>query len=162
MNAVDKVNRWVGERIKWVTTLLVLLVFTDVVLRYAFSSTSAWVAELEWHFFALIFLLGAAYGLKEDKHVRVDLFYAKYSVRQKAIVDLLGTLLFLVPWCLVIIFTSFRYAENSWYFSETSPDPGGLPARYVIKFAITAGFFLLLLQAFSLVVNCIKTIIKKD
>ncbi len=162
MNAIDKLNTWVGEQVKWITTILVLLVFTDVVLRYAFSSTSAWVTELEWHLFALIFLLGAAYGLKEDKHVRVDLFYAKYSERRKALVDLVGTLLFLVPWCVVIIMTSFRYAENSWYFGETSPDPGGLPARYLIKFAITVGFVLLLLQAFSVAARCIRTLTKRD
>ena len=162
MNTIDRINTWIGEKAKWVTTLLVILVFMDVVLRYAFSETSAWVIELEWHLFALIFLLGAAYGLKADQHVRVDLLYAKYNEKRKAWVNLIGTIALLIPWCLIVIYTSFRYAENSWAFREMSPDPGGLPARYLIKFAITIGFIMLLLQAVSLVIRSLKTILNKS
>ena len=146
----------------WLTTALVLLIFVDVILRYLFSSTSAWVIELEWHLFALIFLLGAGYALHKDQHVRVDVFYAKFSPRRKAWVDLIGTILFLIPWCLVIIGTSFNYAENSFAFRETSPDPGGLPARYVIKFAITIGFVLLLLQAIGVCLRSLSTLTTDD
>jgi TRAP-type mannitol/chloroaromatic compound transport system permease small subunit len=143
----------------WLTSALVVLIFADVVLRYLFSSTSAWVMELEWHLFSLIFLLCAGYTLKNDQHVRVDLFYARLTRRGKAWVDLIGTLLFLLPWCAIVIYTSFKYAENSFAFREMSPDPGGLPARYIIKFAITAGFSLLMLQGVALVLKSLRVIL---
>ncbi|MDX1477210.1 MAG: TRAP transporter small permease subunit [Saprospiraceae bacterium] len=158
IRGIEGLNAWIGERIKWVTTLLVLLIFVDVVLRYFFSMTKAWTIELEWHLFALIFLLGAAYAFKEDQHVRVDIFYARWSARRKAWVNLVGTLFFLIPWCLVVIWTSFQYAENALIFQERSPNPGGLPARYVIKFAITVGFVLLILQAIAVVARSIQTL----
>ncbi len=142
--------------------MLVLLIFIDVVLRYLFSQTSAWVIELEWHLFALIFLLGAAYTLKKDQHVRVDVFYTHFSPRKKAWVNLLGTILFLIPWCLIVIYTSYHYADNSFAVKEISADPGGLPARYLIKFSITIGFVLLLLQALALCLKSIAVIVKKD
>ena len=145
----------------WLTTILVVLIFVDVVLRYIIASTKTWVIDLEWQLFALIFLLGAAYALKEDQHVRVDLFYTKWTKRRKAWINLLGTLIFLIPWCLLIIYTSFQYAENSFAFREGSPDPGGLPARYIIKFAITLGFGLLLLQAVALALKSLHTILSK-
>ena len=156
---IDALSTWTGERVKWLTTILVAVIFVDVVLRYVLASSKAWIIELEWHLFALIFLLGAAYALKEDQHVRVDLFYAKWSPKRKAWIDLIGGVLFLIPWCLLIIVTSFQYAENSLSFLERSPDPGGLPARYVIKFAITVGFVLLFLQACASVLRALQTIL---
>jgi len=159
---LEQLSIWVGERVKWLTTALVLLIFVDVVLRYLFAQTSAWVIELEWHLFALIFILGAAYTLQVDQHVRVDVFYTHFSPRKKAWVNLIGTLLFLIPWCLVIIYSSYNYAENSFAVKEISADPGGLPARYLIKFSVTVGFGLLLLQALALCLKSIAIIAKKD
>ncbi len=149
------VNEWIGRSVAWLSTLLVLLVCFDVARRSMFNTTAAWIMELEWHLFALLFLLGAGYALKHDRHVRVDLFYTQFSEKDKALVDLLGTVLLLVPWCIVIIYTSFYYALDSYQIGEGSPDPGGLPARYFIKFAITAGMSLLLLQAMATVANSI-------
>ena len=161
-NILEQISTWVGERVKWLTTALVLLIFVDVILRYLFAVTSAWVIELEWHLFALIFILGAAYALQQDQHVRVDVFYTHFSPRKKAWVNLLGTLFFLIPWCLIIIYTSYNYAENSFAVREVSADPGGLPARYLIKFSVTLGFGLLLLQAIALSLKSIAIIIKKE
>lgn len=146
---IDSLNNWVGKSVSWLTTILVVLVCFDVITRYLFNSTQAWIMELEWHLFALVFLLGAAYCFHHDKHVRVDLFYAKFSEKDKALVNFTGALLFLIPWCLVIIWVSFKYARQSYLIGETSPDPGGLPALYIIKYAIAVGVFLLLLQAIS-------------
>ena len=108
--------------------------------------------------FALLFLLGSAYALKEEKHVRVDVFYQRFSERKKAIVNLIGTLVFLLPWCYLVITTSSKFFSNSWYIKEGSAQPGGLPARYVIKGMIVVGFVLLALQGISLVVKYIKDI----
>ena len=118
--------------------------------------------ELEWHLFALIFLLSAAYTLKEDKHVRVDLFYDRFSARDKAWVNIIGTIFLLVPWCLVLLWVSFDYAYGSWMIREGSPDPGGLPARYVIKFGIGLAFVLLLIQALMLAAKSYWTLKNRD
>ena len=156
VKAIEIITEQTGKAFSWLTTCLVILICLDVLLRYAFSSTRVWVIELEWHLFALLFLMAAAYTLKADQHVRVDLFYSKWSDQNKAWVNFLGTVVFLIPWCIVIIVAGFQYAENSWAFREGSPDPGGFPARYVIKFAIVAGFALLLIQA---VAEAIKSLL---
>lgn len=146
---IDQINEWVGRVVSWLTTLLVVLVCFDVITRYFFSDTAAWIMELEWHLFALIFLFGAGYAFKHDKHVRVDLFYAKFSPKDRALVNINGTLLFLIPWCLIIIYWSYEYALISYNVGEISPDPGGLPARYIIKFCVSIGVVFLLLQGVS-------------
>lgn len=149
INAIDGLNERMGKAASWLTLVLVILVCFDVVIRYVFSNSSAWIMELEWHLFSLIFLIGAAYAFKHDRHVRVDLFYSKFSAKEKALVDLVGNVIFLIPWCVIILVYSFEYAMTSFRIGEISPDPGGLPARYLIKFAITLGIFLLLLQAIA-------------
>ena len=150
---IDRLNEKLGRWCSWLTLGLVILVCIDVVIRYVFSDSSAWIMELEWHIFSLIFLLGAAYALKNDRHVRVDLFYAKFNPKDKALVNLIGHLFFLIPWCCIIIVYSFEYALTAYQIGETSPDPGGLPARYIIKFSITLGITLLLFQAIGEVIR---------
>ena len=161
MNKIEKGITRIGEWISYVNILLVLLICADVLLRYFFNATQKWVIELEWHFFALIFLIGASYALKEDKHVRVDLFYQSFTKDRKAWVNLLGNMLFLIPWCIVIIYTSIKYANVSFSYREASPDPGGLPARYLIKYAISVGFLLLMIQAILNSIKEIKQLVKK-
>lgn len=157
-DAIDTINERVGQGVAWLNTVLVVLVCVDVFIRYLLSDSSAWIMELEWHLFALIFLLGAGYAFKHDRHVRVDLFYTKMSERDRAMVDFIGALVFLIPWCIIMIYVSTQYAWQSFLIRETSPDPGGLPARYVIKFAIAVGLFLLLLQAISSLIRSARTL----
>lgn len=145
-NLIHRLNEQIGRSVSWLNVALVLLVCGDVISRRIFNDTAAWVMELEWHLFALIFLLGAGYAFRHDRHVRVDLFYQKMNVRDKALVDAIGGLVLLIPWCILIIWVSYDYAMVSWTIREGSPDPGGLPARYLIKFAIPVSVFLLLLQ----------------
>ncbi len=161
-NLFSTINEGIGKTVAWLTTCLVLFMCFDVIRRYLFNETAVWITEMEWHLFALIFLLSAGYALKHDKHVRVDLFYANFSPKRKAWVNLIGTIVFLIPWCLIIIMASYNYAHNSYMINESSPDPGGLPARYLIKFSITLGFILLLLQAISLLLTSIATILGKE
>jgi TRAP-type mannitol/chloroaromatic compound transport system permease small subunit len=158
--AIDRLNETVGRLVAWLTTALVLLVMGDVILRYLFNTSKAWTIELEWHLFALIFLFGAGYALKHDRHVRVDLFYTRFSKRDKALVNLIGGLIFLIPWCLLILFSAWKYAMESFRIREMSPDPGGLPALYYIKFAIVIGIGLLLLQGISEVIRAYLTLSK--
>ena len=159
---IDKLNEAIGKGVAWLTTLLVLLICYDVVARYLFNATYAAIIEMEWYLFSFIFLLGAAFALKHDKHVRVDVFYANFTEKQQAWVNFIGTLLFLIPFCLIVIYTSVRFTAASYAMHEGSPDPGGLPATYIVKAAIPIGFVLLLLQAISLLLKSILTLTQKD
>jgi TRAP-type mannitol/chloroaromatic compound transport system permease small subunit len=147
---IDNLNAWVGRMVAWVTLGLVLVVFTDVVMRYMFKTSFVFTQELEWHLFAFIFLMGAGYTLLHDGHVRVDIVYQKLGFKARAWVNLLGVLLLLIPGCLLIIITSWNFVYASWAVMEGSPDPGGIPLRFLLKACIPAGFGLLLLQGISL------------
>lgn len=138
----------IAHAVSWLSLALILVMLLDVVFRYAFSMSRTWMIDLEWHLFAVVFLWGASATWLEDKHVRVDLFYSDWPPRRKALVNILGTVFFLIPWCIMIIVTSIPYAWSSWVVREGSPDPGGLSARYVIKFVLVIGYLLLLLAAF--------------
>ena len=146
---IDRISTQVGEWISWCNVILVLLVSLDVFMRYIFNKSFVAIHELEWHLFALIFLSGAAYTLKENSHVRVDVFYARLSKRGKAFINVLGCLLFLFPGCYLVIKTSIPFVHSSWSVMEGSPDPGGLHARYLLKAVIPFGFALLALQGVS-------------
>lgn len=148
--AIDRSNEVVGRVVSWVALLLVLVVFTDVCMRYLFKTSFVFVQELEWHLFAFIFLVGAGYTLLHDGHVRVDIIYQRLGLKGRAWINLCGVLLFLIPGCLMVMTTSWKFAANSFSMLEGSPDPGGIPYRFIIKGCIPVGFTLLLLQGISL------------
>lgn len=155
---IDTLNAKIGSLVSWITGLIVLVVCYNVFTRYVLQKSSVAVQELEWHLFAVIFLLGAAHTLKRDKHVRIDIFYVRLPRKGKALVNLAGTLLFLIPFALLILWTSQDFVANSFAIRESSPDPGGLPARYILKACIPVSFFLLLLQGISLAFNSVLEI----
>ena len=147
---IDRSNELVGRAVSWVSLLLVLVVFVDVVMRYAFKISFVFTQELEWHLFAFIFLIGAGYTLLHDGHVRVDIIYQRLSPRGKAWVNLLGVIFFLIPGCYLVISTSWKFVSNSFSMMEGSPDPGGIPYRFIVKGTMTVGYILLLLQGISM------------
>jgi TRAP-type mannitol/chloroaromatic compound transport system permease small subunit len=147
---IDKMNEWVGRGVSWVTLILVLVVFIDVVMRYLFNTSFVFTQELEWHLFGFIFLIGAGYTLLHDGHVRVDIIYQRLGLKGRAWINLCGVILFLIPGCLMVITTGWKFTANSFSMLEGSPDPGGIPFRFIIKGCIPFGFTLLLLQGISL------------
>lgn len=157
---LEKISEWCGNIVSWCVLVMVLIISYDVFMRYFFQIGSVALQELEWHLFAVIFLLGASYTLKHDGHVRVDIFYQskKLTDIHRAWIDLLGTLLFLVPFCILIIVSSWDFVAFSFRISEGSPDPGGLPYRFLLKAAIPVGFFLLLLQGIALILKSVDVI----
>jgi TRAP-type mannitol/chloroaromatic compound transport system permease small subunit len=159
---IDNLNAWVGQMVAWVTLGLVLVVFTDVVMRYAFRTSFVFTQELEWHLFAFIFLIGGGYTLLQDGHVRVDIIYQKLGFKARAWVNLLGVLLLLIPGCLLIIMTSWSFVYKSWLIAEGSPDPGGIPLRFLLKACIPVGFILLLLQGLLLGMHSIVQIAGRE
>lgn len=155
---IDALNDFIGQTVSWLGLILVLVIVIDVLLRYILSITSAASFELEWHLFAVLFLLSAGWTLKHDKHVRVDVFYQRFSGRQKAWVNLMGSVFLLFPLCCIGVLEGVQFAWNAYVIGESSPDPGGLPHRFLIKSAIPFGFMLLGLQGVSIILTSIKTI----
>ncbi|XPV68425.1 MAG: TRAP transporter small permease subunit [Halarcobacter sp.] len=125
--------------------LMILNVFYDVIMRYFFKSGSIAMQEMEWHLFSVIILLGVSYTLKEDGHVRVDLLYDRWSPRKKAMVNMIGAVLFILPIALLVGISSIDNAVEAFHSMEQSGDPGGLPYRWIVKSLIPLAFFLLII-----------------
>ena len=155
---LNQITEFSGRLFAWSTFLLVLLICIDVILRYLFKFTLIWIIELETYFFALSFLMASGYAFKYNKHVRVDVFYTNYSKKKKAWTDLLGGLFLLLPWSLISTYVCFTYFLKSWHIGETSAQPGGLPAIYILKFFLFLGFLLLLIQAIASILQAIEDI----
>lgn len=159
---VSALNEAIGQATALLNLLIIALVCVDVVVRYFLKQTSAFFYEMEWHLFSLLFLLSAGWALRHERHVRVDILYAKLSEKKKALINLLGTLIFLLPFCTVIILTGVPYTISAFVSNEASPDSGGLPFRWVIKSSIVVGAGLLLLQGLALLLESILTLTKKE
>jgi TRAP-type mannitol/chloroaromatic compound transport system permease small subunit len=144
----------------WIAGILNLAmlinVFYDSITRYFFSSGSIALQEMEWHLFAMVFLFGIAYALKEDGHVRVDIFYDRFSPRWKAIINIGGTVLLLLPLSVLVVEGSVWYVQEAFNSGEVSGDPGGLPYRWLIKLVIPASFVFLIVSATGFVIHNIN------
>jgi len=150
---IDVFTELVGNIALWLVPVVVAVGVWNVANRYigrAINRTlgSNVFIEAQWYIFSVIFLLGAAYALKHGEHVRVDVLYGSWPPRRKALVDFLGTLLFLIPFCLLLIYFGWPYVENSWRLRENSPDPSGLP-RYPLKTFLLISPVLLIIQGIS-------------
>ena len=158
IRTIDALTERTGQAVSWLALLLVLVVVYDVFTRYVMSSSSVAVQELEWHIFSLLFLLSASYTLKHNKHVRVDIFYVRLTEKQRALVNIIGGLLFLIPFTVLVIFASWPFVSNSFSILESSPDPGGLPYRFLLKGAVPLGFLLLFLQGTAEILRSVLVI----
>ncbi len=157
-SAIDAINYWIGRGAAWLSVLLVTVVFANVVMRYLFHTSFVFMQEFEWHVFAALFLLAGGYTLLKDGHVRVDIIYQRLGWRGRAWINLLGVLLFLLPGCYLVMATSFSFVLSSFHMGEGSPDPGGIPLRYLVKSLIPLGFGLLAMQGVSLAISSLLTI----
>jgi TRAP-type mannitol/chloroaromatic compound transport system permease small subunit len=135
----------VGRAVSWLALVIVALMSVNVVLRYLFSIGSVWAQELEWHLLVPLILFGCSYALRHGEHVRVDIVYGRFPPRAKVAVDLVSSLLVVAISALFIWF-SLHYVQQAYVIDEGSPDPGGLPHRYLLKALLPIGFALLLAQ----------------
>ena len=156
---IDTINTRIGSSLKWLVLAMVLVATYNATARYIasdtafgrslpFPITSNALIEAQWYLFSLIFLLGAAWVFKDDKHVRVDILYNRVSTRTKNWINLLGSLFFLLPFCAYTIYFCYPWVINSWKVYEWSSDPGGLP-RFPLKTALLLALILLFLQGCS-------------
>lgn len=159
---ISQLNRSLGKLISWSSLVLVVLVFVIAIMRYVFKIGSIPMQELVLYLHAIIFMFGASYTLADDGHVRVDIVYTQLSEQSKAWINLSGTLLFLFPVCVLVIYMSFGYVELSWRINESSSEAGGLPYLFLFKSMIVIMPMLLLLQGTAIVMRSLATILGQD
>ncbi|MDP1675018.1 MAG: TRAP transporter small permease subunit [Burkholderiales bacterium] len=152
---IERFTDLTGRATSWLVLVIVVLMATNVLLRYLFSYGSVWAQELEWHLLAPLILFGMSYALLHGEHVRVDVLYANFSPRKKLYVDLLSAVLSMVI-SLVIIWLSLKYVQQSWVIGEQSSDPGGLPFRWALKALIPLGFLFMILQSLALALGTVE------
>ncbi len=145
---IESVIDLFGKVASWLTLSIVLLIVVNVILRYSMSLGSVWAQELEWHLLAAMILFGISFSLLRGDNVRVDLFYANYTPQKKYIVDLVSAILTIII-AVFFVKLSINYVGQSFSIGEVSPDPGGIPVRWLVKSLIPIGFSLLALQGFA-------------
>jgi len=153
-NAIDVTNDWIGRGLAWLTLGMVLVTFVVVLMRYVFGLGSTILQESVVYMHAIVFMAVAGYALVHNGHVRCDIFYGAASPRAKAIIDIIGTFLFLIPMCILIVWVTWPYAKASWAVLEGSPEGRmGIPAVFLLKSLILVFAGLLALQSVSLVLQ---------
>ncbi|MFT5484151.1 MAG: TRAP-type mannitol/chloroaromatic compound transport system permease small subunit, partial [Halieaceae bacterium] len=133
VSLIDRITVYTGKALAWLGLAMALLTASIVLLRYGFGLGSIAMQEATIYMHACLFMLGAAYTLKTNSHVRVDIFYRKFSPRTRSWVNCLGTIVFLMPLCAFLVGVSWDYVTNSWAIREVSAEPGGLPAVFLLK-----------------------------
>ena len=157
---LDRLSTILGKTVSWLTLLMVIVTFVVVVMRYVFDAGLIWLQESVVWMHAAVFMLGAAYTLQQEEHVRVDIFYREMSARRKAIVDLAGVVVFLLPVCAFLAWKSYDFVAVSWKLGEASRESGGLPYPLIpllktalILMPVTVG-----LQGIALALRSIRTL----
>jgi TRAP-type mannitol/chloroaromatic compound transport system permease small subunit len=149
INGIDAFTERCGRLLAYLALIMALLTAFIVVLRYGFNMGSIVSQEAVTYMHGALFLLGAAYALKTGAHVRVDIFYRRFSTRSQAWVNAIGAIVFLLPLCAFILLTSLDYVAESWSMRESSPEPGGIPAVYLLKTLIPLSAAMLALQGIA-------------
>jgi len=149
---IDALNERVGRAVLWLVLIVTLISAGNALMRKGFDlSSNAWL-EIQWYLFAALFLLAAGYTLKHNGHVRIDVIYARLQDRTRAWIDLVGGLLFLLPFCLLMVWLSWPGVVDAFVHGEVSPDAGGL-IRWPVRLVVPLGFALLALQGLSEIIK---------
>jgi len=150
---IDKIIKLLGYLTAIVLAVLILLIVYDATARYLFSVGSIALQELEWHLFDVVILLSIAFTLRHNSHVKVDIFYDRFSEKTKAVINMVSVIFFIIPLSLLIIYIGIDFVEMSYLQQEASSDPGGLKYRWIVKSLMPLAFVFLSLQAFRELVN---------
>ena len=159
---IDGLNARIGRAVMWCTLLVVLVQFVVVLMRYGLGMGSLWLSESIMYGHATLFMLAAAWTLRENGHVRVDIFYADAPPRRKALVDLFGALLLLIPFAAVLAWLSLPYVARSWAILERSRETSGIPAVYLLKTLIPLFALLMALQGVSQAIRAVEVLRTAD
>lgn len=162
---IDKIEAfidWSGRTVSWLTLLMVIVTFIVVVLRYIFDIGWIGLQESITYLHAMVFLIGAAWAMQQQAHVRVDIFYSRFSAKTRAWIDLLGSLVFLLPVTIFVAWISWEYISDSWAVLEGSREAGGLPAVFLLKSLILVLALMLTLQALVQIYRSLQLIKRTD
>ena len=159
-NLLDRISTAIGRTASWLTLFMVVVTFVVVVMRYVFDAGLIWVQESVTWMHAAVFMLGAAYTLHDEEHVRVDVFYRNMAPRRRAWVDLIGVAIFLLPLCLFLAWNSFDFVTQSWQMREMSRESGGLPYPFVpiLKSVLLLMPLAVAMQGVSLLLKSLKVL----
>jgi TRAP-type mannitol/chloroaromatic compound transport system permease small subunit len=159
-DALDRISVVTGRLTSWLTVVMVVVTVVIVIMRYVFDAGAVWLQESVVWMHAAVFMVGAAYTLQQDEHVRVDIFYRTMSEHRRAWVDLLGTLLFLLPLCAFLGYKAWDFVVVSWQLGESSREPGGMPYPFVplLKSVLLIMPLLLALQGVSILIRAVRTL----
>ena len=160
LNALDRISILSGRIASWLTLFMLIVTFVVVVMRYVFDAGAIWLQESVVWMHAVVFMVGAAYTLQQDEHVRVDIFYRSMTERRRAWVDLFGTLFFLLPVCAFLGYKAWDFVAVSWQLGEASREPGGMPYPFVplLKSVLLLMPLLLALQGISMLARALRTL----
>lgn len=155
---LDRLSTAIGRGASWLTLLMVVVTFVVVVMRYVFDAGYIWIQESVIWMHAVVFMLGAAYTLHDEEHVRVDVFYRNMSPRRRAWVNLVGVVVFLLPLCAFLAWNSWDFVVQSWRIGESSREPGGLPYPFLplLKSALLLMPLTVSLQGLSLLLKSVR------
>src|ERR1700736_4184652 len=156
-SAIDLLNEKIGYICNWLVLASCIVSAANAMIRYAFGYSSNGWLELQWYMFAILVMFGAAYTFKRNEHVRVEIFYLFLSERGQLWLDMIGTLFFLIPACLLLSYLSWPFFHQAYAVGEMSGNAGGL-IRWPIKFVVPAGFVMLALQGVSEVIKRIAAL----
>ena len=157
----DKINEFVGKNISWFIILMVIVQLAIVMSRYIYGIGFLKLQELLIYLHGSLFTLAAGYTLLKDEHVRVDLIYREASQKYKSLINIFGSLIFLIPFCLLTFSTSLPYVRRSWKILEGSPETSGLNAVFILKSVLVIFPILLLLQSFSIIFKNLSYLLEK-
>lgn len=158
LKVINRTINVLGNICSILMLLMIANVFFDVIMRYFFNDVSIGMQELEWHLFAAMFMFGIAYTLKEDAHVRVDIFYDVMSAKKKAVINIIGSLFLALPITLIILYYGSDYAYEAYSMGEGSGDPGGLPHRWIVRSVIPLSSFFLVLSILHVLLSNIQVL----
>ncbi len=156
---IDSFMERLGSAVCWLNSILVVNIVVQVLLRYVLGEGKIWLEELEWHFYGVLLLVGLSYCLASDTHVRLDVFYRRFSVVQKEYVDLFGMLFLVLPLFAVLFFHGLGFLATAWSVNESSPHPLGLSYWWIIKSFIPLTMFLVVLAALSRIIRALVIIV---
>ncbi len=158
MDTLNKLIALSGKAVAWLILAMVLLTFAIVILRYGFNLGWIWLQESVTYLHATVFMIAAAWTLQLDGHVRVDIFYRDRSRKHQALINIAGSIFFLLPFCVFMLIIGWEYVYASWHLFEGSREAGGLPLVYLLKSLILLLPGLLLLQTLSGLARCIDEV----
>ncbi|MET0168902.1 MAG: TRAP transporter small permease subunit [Aliihoeflea sp.] len=162
IRAISGFNRVIGETFAWLSLAMVAICFTVVVQRYVFGFSIIWMQDLYVWLNGAMFTAVAGYALLRDSHVRVDIFYRPAPIPRKALVDLIGVVFFLIPFCWVVYVYSWNYIARSWRIGEGSANYGGMPGLYILKSFILVFVFVVLIQGIAMALRSILVLRGKE